>query len=732
MATALCMNSMVVDEESFKLDEISGSVHTTQELTLGPFENATVTGILKGPVKSSAYHKRVNVSIEPLEDHKEGENKYCAVPGYAFLKPGSDRVKVMIKNLTARVIKVQQGSKVALLEAANVVPHMLAPQEAQPSQINVKPMKSTQVEVSQEDLPMSDKNSSTGATLKEEDDVAPSGNSVEGAASKPEVDRTPLSPKQMKILFEQIKLEEGTAEWTEEQRSRVKSVIEKYLFLFAMDSLDLGQTDLIKHHIELKDYTPIKDRYNRIPRHQYEEVRKHLNEMLDIRAIRHSNSPWASPVVLVCKKDGSLRFCIDLRKLNGQTVKDAYSLPRIEDALDSLNGACIFTSLDLKSGYWQVKLDEESIPLTAFTVGLLGFYECVRMPFGLTNVPATFQRLMESCLGELHLDWCIIYLDDIIIFSKTPDDHITRLEGVFEKLAKAGLKLKPSKYEFFCSSLKYLGHIVSKDGIATDPRKIEAITKWPQPKTVTDIHSFTGFTNYYSKFIKGYAKIARPLHELTSGDNAKRKSQKVDWNIRCNDSFEALKSICSDCPVLAYTDYTKPFVLHTDASTTGLGAVLYQKQEDGKERVIAYASHTLNKSEQNYDAHKLEFLALKWAITDRFHEYLYGATFDVYTDNNPLTYILSTAKLDAMGHRWVGSLGSYNFTLHYKPGKLNCNADALSRINWESVDPKVVKAIMDLAQVDRTLILDPEVRGQKSIDAPFVMKSLKLGDATRK
>ena len=166
----------------------------------------------------------------------------------------------------------------------------------------------------------------------------------------------------MRILFEQIKLEEGTIEWTEEQRDRVKSVIEKYLFLFAMNSLDLGQTDLIKHHIELKDYTPIKDRYRRIPPHQYEEVQKHLKEMLDIGAIRHSNSPWASPVVLVRKKDGSLRFCIDLGKLNARTVKDAYSLPRIEDALDSLNGACIFTSLDLKSGYWQVELGEESIP----------------------------------------------------------------------------------------------------------------------------------------------------------------------------------------------------------------------------------------------------------------------------------------------------------------------------------------------------------------------------------
>ena len=174
-----------------------------------------------------------------------------------------------------------------------------------------------------------------------------------------------------------------------------------------------------------------------------------------------------------------MRFCIDLRKLNAQTVKDAYSLPCMEDTLDSLIGACIFTSCDLKSGYWQVELDHESIPLTAFTVGPLGFYKCVRMPFGLTNAPATFQHLMESCLGELHLQWCIIYLDDIIIFSHKSEDHIERLEGVFEKLVQAGLKLKPSKCEFFKAELKYLGHIVSKQGIATDPKKIKAIQDWP-------------------------------------------------------------------------------------------------------------------------------------------------------------------------------------------------------------------------------------------------------------
>ena len=711
MAQNLRMASLHSDDrrDSFDIKDIKGSVHSTGKIELKPFDVITVSGVLKGPVKESGFYKCVNVALEPTEEHKTGKSLVSLVPGYTFLKPGSNRVRVMLKNMSARPVTLHPGDQLANLEAANAIPHMLAPKE----------------------VPNGDMNSQfyQGARTDMFEEPVRSGSSEEEL--RPEMDRTPLFDAKMKELFEKINFEEGTKSWTPQQRERAKSTIEKYSFLFAMDSLDLGKTDLVKHHIELSNYAPIKDRYRRIPPHQYEEVRKHLKEMLEIGAIRRSNSPWASPVVLVRKKDGSLRFCIDLGKLNARTVKDAYSLPRIEDALDSLNGACIFTSLDLKSGYWQVELDDHSIPLTAFTVGPLGFYECVRMPFGLTNAPATFQRLMESCLGELHLHWCIIYLDDIIIFSRTPEDHIERLEGVFEKLAQAGLKLKLSKCEFFQAELKYLGHIVSKQGIATDPKKIQAIHDWPRPKTVTEVRSFMGFTNYYRKFIKGYAKIARPLHELVAGENSKRKHQKVHWDARCEASFEALKKICSEAPVLAYADYTKPFILHTDASTTGRGAVLYQKQDDGKERVIAYASRTLNKAERNYDAHKLEFLSLKWAITNRFHEYLYGATFDVFTDNNPLTYILTTAKLDAMGHRWVASLGPYDFAIHYKPGKLNTDADSLSRIEWATLPVVEVKATMDLAQVDRTGIVDPAVfDGSVKIEAG--LKSLRLNSARAK
>ena len=322
MATASHMNSMLVSEEQkFKLDNAHGLVLMNQQVTLGPFENTTISGILKGLVKNSAYHKCVNVSMESLEAHKEGENNFCAVPGYTFLKPESDRVKVMIKNLTARTVRVQQGSKIASMEAANTVPHMLAPQGSAPLPTETKIMKSTNVYIPQQDLSMTNNEGTEQCTTSMcADDVGPLGNPIKVAASKPEVDRMPLPPDQMKLLFEQIKFEEGTSNWTEEQRKEVRKVIEEYSFLFAMNSLDLGLMDLVKHHIQLDDYTPIKDRYQRIPPNQYEEVRKHLKEMLDIGAIRRSNSPWASPVVLVCKKYGSLRFCIDLRKLNAQTV----------------------------------------------------------------------------------------------------------------------------------------------------------------------------------------------------------------------------------------------------------------------------------------------------------------------------------------------------------------------------------------------------------------------------
>ena len=587
------------------------------------------------------------------------------VPCYSYMRPGSKRASVTLRNLSERLQTLSKGTVIAKVQAANLIPPKLAPR-----------MTNTN-------------NNNDNSSLES-------------------------SPEGIEKLFSKLNLS-GADQWEETNRLKPKELFVKFHHIFALEDLELGKTDMVKHVIRLNDETPFRERYRRIPPHQYDEVKKHLKEMLEIGAIRKSQSPWASAVVLVRKKDGALRFCIDLRKLNARTIKDAQTLPRIEDSLDSLNGAMIFTSLDLKSGYWQVELDEDSIPYTAFTVGPLGFYECLRMPFGLTNAPATFQRLMENCLGDLHLNWCIIYLDDIIVYSKTPEEHLQRLKAVFEKISKAGLKLKPNKCEFFKSEITYLGHVVSHRGIARDPKKIRAIQQWPRPTTVTEVCKFTGLTNYYRKFVHGYAKVARPLHDLVSGKNAKKKRSVVEWTEDCERSFNQLKQLCSNTPVLAYPDYKQKFKLYTDASESGLGAVLTQIKEDGLKRPVAYASRMLSKSERNYDAHKLEFLALKWAITDRFHEYLYGGTFDVFTDNNPLTYILSSAKLDAVGQRWVASLGPYNFSLHYNPGRHNTVADSLSRIPWENVmfydeiDYNIVKAVLHKGELNVSVNIEPEL-----------------------
>ena len=283
--------------------------------------------------------------------------------------------------------------------------------------------------------------------------------------------------------------------------------------VFSISDLDLGKCNILKHAIKITDLQPFKERYRRIPPHLYEEVKNHFQEMVEVRAIK-SFSPWASVVVLVRKKDGGLRLCIDLCKLNNRTIKDGYSLPRIEDTLDCLHGAVLFSTLDLKSWYWQVELEEEAKPLTAFTLGPLGFWEFEHMPFGLTNAPATFQSLMESCLGELHLNWCLIYLDDITVFSQTPEKHLHRLKAFFNKLKAVGLKLKPSKCDLFEQQINYLGHVVSNEGVSTDPEKIKAVTEWPQPTTVTEVRSFLGFVSYYRRFIPNFSKAAKPLNKL--------------------------------------------------------------------------------------------------------------------------------------------------------------------------------------------------------------------------
>ena len=478
-----------------------------------------------------------------------------------------------------------------------------------------------------------------------------------------------------------------------EWQDRVTKSLNAYADVFAQHDLEFGHASKVKHHINLKDETPFKQRSRPIHPNDYEAVRKHLQTLLEAGVIRESESPYSSPIVVVKKKNGDVRLCVDYRKLNALTIRDAYALPNLEETFSALAGSKWFSVMDLKSGYYQIEMEERDKPKTAF-VCPLGFYEFNRMPQGITNAPSTFQRLMERCMGSLNLKEVLVFLDDVIVFSSTLEEHETRLLHVLQQLREYGLKLSPTKCRFFQSSVRYLGHIVSSKGVQTDPEKVSALRTWPVPQTLSDLKSFLGFAGYYRRYVKDYSKIVKPLNDLTGGYPPYRKGHKVPpcpgkyfnpkeplttrWTPACQEAFEAIIEKLTTAPVLGFADAALPYILHTDASTFGLGAALYQEQ-DGEMRVIAYASRGLSSSEKRYPAHKLEFLAMKWSIVEKFQDYLYGNTFTVVTDNNPLTYVLKSAKLDAASYRWLAALSTFDFNIKYRAGKSNQDADGLSR-----------------------------------------------------
>ena len=384
--------------------------------------------------------------------------------------------------------------------------------------------------------------------------------------------------------------------------------------------------------------------------------------------------------------------------------------------MESLVGARYFATMDLKSGFWQVKMSEESRQYTAFTVGSLGIYEFLRMPYGLCNVPATFQHLMQNCLGELNLQYALIYLDDVIVYSKTPEEHLKRLQAVLDQFAISGLKLKPSKCHFFKENLTYLGHEISVAGMLPGQEGIQKIAEMGYPTTVTGIRKFLGATGYFRQFIKNYAHIAEPLSVITGCKNAKLKNTPMTLTPEAKEAFNTLKKKCMTAPVLAFADLEKPFLLETDTSGIGLGVVLHQEQEDGKLHSVTYASRALKKGEKNYHSSKLEFLALKWTVTEQFKEYLYYRPFTMRTDNNPLTYILTTPNLDACGHRWVSSLAQYTFKIEYLKGTDNKVADVLSHIETHLDDDAMRKLLESCptTEIKGSKAEVPEIKGSKA------------------
>ena len=344
-----------------------------------------------------------------------------------------------------------------------------------------------------------------------------------------------------------------------DQLHEINKLLKKHVDIFSTGESDIGFCDRIKHRIDLIDETPFKQKTRRIPPAMINEVRQHIEQLLSTGIIQKSKSPWSSNVVLVRKRNGKLRMCVDYRMLNNRSVKDAYALPKIEEIFDVLQGSKYFSTIDMKSGYHQVEVEEIHKERTAFSVANLGFYEYVKMPFGLSNSPATYQRLMEECLGDYNMSICVINLDDLIIFSDTFEEHLRRIDLVFTRLKECNLKLSPEKCFFIQDQVPFLGHIVSEKGIETDPAKIDKIKNWPTPSNQDELRSFLAFCGYYRRFIKDFSKISRPLADLLSPIISKKKTTKKPWTWTENEQhiFESLKEILTKPPILAYPDFSK-------------------------------------------------------------------------------------------------------------------------------------------------------------------------------
>ncbi|XP_046484824.1 uncharacterized protein [Neodiprion pinetum] len=460
-----------------------------------------------------------------------------------------------------------------------------------------------------------------------------------------------------------------------EERKAVALLIDEYADLFHIPGEPLRVTNTCMHRILTTDEIPINTRQYRHPPFQKPEIEKQITDLLKMNIIEPSNSPYNSPLWIVPKKEDSKgnkrwRLVIDYRKLNEKTIGDAYPLPLISDILDQLGGAKYFSIFDLASGFHQIAMHPDDKHKTAFTTPH-GHYEFNRMPFGLKNAPATFQRLMDLVLRGLQGIDLFVYLDDIVIYARSLEEHATKFIKLAERLRKANLTLQSDKCEFLRTEVKYLGHIISADGVKPDPKKIEAVKKFPVPKTTKNVKEFLGLAGYYRRFIKNFAKIAKPLSELTS------KNKKFEWNSNTQLAFEILRDKLCEAPILQYPDFSSQFVVTTDASGFAVGAILSQGKP-GEDAPVAYASRVLNKHERNYSTTEKEMVAIVYAIKT-FRPYLYGRQFTLLTDHRPLVWVNSTNDPTSRVMRWRERLKEFQYKIQYKAGKINTNADALSR-----------------------------------------------------
>ena len=392
-----------------------------------------------------------------------------------------------------------------------------------------------------------------------------------------------------------------------------------------------------------------------------------VDKMLEDGQIEPSDSAWSAPTVLVTKKGWSARFCVEYRHLNTRTKKDAFPLPRIDDSLNSLSGQAWLSTLDLASGYWQVRLSENAKPKTAFATHS-GLFQFAVMPFGLCNAAAIFERLLSQVMRGLHWKRCLVYIDDILVFGNDFESALHNLELVLDRVAEYGLQLKSTKCNLFRTSVPFLGHIVGCASLECDPSKLSAVANWIPPTMTKGVREFLGFTGYHRRFVPDYSTVAQALVHLLG------KDCKFEWTTACQEAFEAL---LIKAPVLAFPQEDLPYIVDTDASDYGISGVLSQNIE-GTEYVIAYHSKSLNPAQQKYCTTKRELLAVVSTL-DHLKGYVWGPHFSVRTDHAALLWLTNLKNIQGMLARWLAKLQQFNFDIEHRPGTQHGNADGLSR-----------------------------------------------------
>lgn len=460
------------------------------------------------------------------------------------------------------------------------------------------------------------------------------------------------------------------------QEKEVAEVIESFP---SYERKGLGRTNIIEHTIDVGNSIPIKQRFYPISPAVRSEMYRELDRMIELDVIEESNSSWSSPVVMVRKSNGKSRLCLDSRKVNGLTKKDAYPLPLIDGLLGRLSETKYISSLDLKDAFWQIPLAVESRDKTAFTVPGRPLYQFKVMPFGLCNAPQTMCRLMDKVIPHRLHDKIFVYLDDLLIISSSYEEHISLIRLVAKLLSEAGLTINIDKSHFLLKEIKYLGFLVGEKGLRVDPEKVEAIVEFPVPATVKQIRRFLGMSGWYRRFIPNFSGITAPITDLL------KNKKKFHWTPEAQSAFIQLKTLLTTSPVLKTPNYSRPFYIRCDASTQGIGSVLYQLSEENDELPISYMSQKLNGAQKNYSITELECLAAVLSVK-KFRPYVEGHEFTIITDHASLKWLMTQRDLSGRLARWSLKLQAYNFKIEHQKASQNVVPDALSRIYCDSID----------------------------------------------